>query len=1205
MGKKVWKFAAVLGAIVATWVLLINVFHNVSTITYNTTAKNMTEPSTDDESEKMEIEARVIFGDYNDDGEHNYKESQYTPIINLKSNGEKVDVEGKSVYINEWRYQYAYAFEVEKSTNKNYYVELENVTDGKITLGDKEFTVYYLRDDRLGMPGLNGDTDGDGKGNFYPTNPEDSSRSDEGVIYIYLDPTNDWQGNPDKIDITFKKRWDSHDYINAKPGTQYDIRPKEKLQIQLQKWDEKSNKWLRYDSNNFKDDNYEFKSYFEVLSPTHEAYFVDESVLDAEKAETDSDGKKVIYRKIVDGEDKYYYDKAGTKPIDYDTLFDFATLKENNKISTNGENVNRFKLCLDESEWNDVVASMGGNNHVPVFEGYYFKWNALPKGEYRVIELRTFIDNNDDNKYDDGDTDISGIYYYMEFPPTRNSTGVLHAGNYTQKMFLEVHKEWYDSNDKDEDGFYKYPGKIPDGLQSGKVKFNLYRSVGSYDNPSFTPKYEGYVGTYETDENGYWSTLTEGLDLPTQCDYTYTSNGETYSYLRDCYYYIQEVEDDSYSLMNGNLYNFVPNTRGNYYAKYDDGDARIYVIKNQPTPKLSVEKKWIINGNEVFQKNILGDLPQPEFEIYRSTVKGEPVVKDGEEGYFVDDIKLDKIAEAKTGKDGKLTVEYGQIEGLSKEALYKTPKLRVTDDYTYELYVDSDKTDDYGIVYYDYKEDKTANLWVSRNAEWFNINGEKANNARVSNNMFTINRSPSIYLKPKTVSDLRLEFDVNDNGKQFYFSNQNIRYTIPEDGVVELKNISANSNYAILADSSDVHLIKATFTSKTKVGDSYIYYVREKISDSDKFVQIKSNDYGFAQIGKNDEYYVELITNSNDGATVAVPAVNKMDDIEIELSKSWYADDKSEHELTEMEDKSFRFKVYKAPVQGTAVKSGDKYQIIVGDNKYDLIEVQDKIGDLEYKNGYYESKTDGTVTLTNLSSLDGNKSIGLYYKVYYYIQEFGGNFKLLNGDANRFAKNNVGEYGSYFTEEDNSNKVLKFELENQPLIKLTINKKWMYSNGEKVTENIHEMTFVILSSTEKIENKNIVFDSNSNKYIVEGNSDIELTEVRKETTKNFIYKTFDLPAYNIDGTPLYYYVIETDGENGSYSVKDFDVSYNTSGNDEWIKYDDNGKTINVTNKMEKRELAETGQNWKLAFVLLISGIVLLTLGLIIKKCKKA
>lgn len=223
-----------------------------------------------------------------------------------------------------------------------------------------------------------------------------------------------------------------------------------------------------------------------------------------------SQGKRYFYKEVLDdGTVKYWGKKEnGQFKNEIDPkLFDYSYVSNSNSGSgLNPYNKNyadpsnsslRLWLYndLDEVQLNNVVLSLEKSSHTPSFEGYYFSWTGLPKGEYRVIETKSFIDNNNNNnndKYDEGvDTDTSSEYNYMSFPPARDSKGTLHIMNYTKDVVLEISKEWYDGQNN----------LLDAGKYSGKIKFNLYRSLEKYEDPKVADLELVYENV-ETEANG-------------------------------------------------------------------------------------------------------------------------------------------------------------------------------------------------------------------------------------------------------------------------------------------------------------------------------------------------------------------------------------------------------------------------------------------------------------------------------------------------------------------------------------------------------------------------------------------------------------------------------------------------------------------------------------------------------------------------------
>ena len=193
---------------------------------------------------KTRIEARVIFGDYNDgkitinndgtvtDTRKRYDEPAYIPTFNLYGTSKIDEQKGNlvvdiSIARKDWCYQYNYVWYQEAGSN--YYVELDGVENNQITYNGKTFKVYYLHDDELGHPG-------NAPSNAYKTDPSALKVGGDQVVYIFLDPTDD-RPNAEKFSLTMKKRWDGYNQEG------YKNRPKEKIRVQLQYFDNGSNTW--------------------------------------------------------------------------------------------------------------------------------------------------------------------------------------------------------------------------------------------------------------------------------------------------------------------------------------------------------------------------------------------------------------------------------------------------------------------------------------------------------------------------------------------------------------------------------------------------------------------------------------------------------------------------------------------------------------------------------------------------------------------------------------------------------------------------------------------------------------------------------------------------------------------------------------------------------------------------------------------------
>ena len=359
--------------------------------------------SNESTSETIRIQAKLFFGDYEDTSDKNYDDMgsgvyKYQTYFQLRSttDNSKIGdvVPGKFVVNDEtgsredWCYQFKAEWDVPKNTAKNggYYIELVNkdgtrIKNGAITLNNRTFDVYYLKDDIFGHPGEDADAAGhDGK--IYPTLASEVNRNDDGDIYIYLDPREDLDGNQDKINITVKKRWDSHNEKNI------NLHANEKIIVQLQRWDAQKG-WLEFNSENFTKENvedyqntklfpsqtYEYANYLEVSDVNGGKHFVSCNVLDDKYPKTSnggddyytySQGQRIIYEEVLDnGTVKYWGKKEnGQFKNEIDPkLFEYNYLSNPNNNPYNKKYIDpdrNYRLWinsdLDEVKLNNVVA---------------------------------------------------------------------------------------------------------------------------------------------------------------------------------------------------------------------------------------------------------------------------------------------------------------------------------------------------------------------------------------------------------------------------------------------------------------------------------------------------------------------------------------------------------------------------------------------------------------------------------------------------------------------------------------------------------------------------------------------------------------------------------------------------------------------------------------------------------------------------------
>ncbi|HOC32853.1 MAG TPA: hypothetical protein PKI82_02075, partial [Ruminococcus flavefaciens] len=451
------------------------------------------------EPENIRIEARVIFGDYKDDGKHTYTDS--VPKISLKyRNSESTNNLMETVVANpvvdstparkDWCYQYNYVWEVPKleEAGASYYVAVENT--GENFNRDRDYTVYYLKDDALGHPGQ-------ATSAAYKTAAQHVTANDDQVIYIFLDPKEDWphidtkEGSPTKgnyiqprtLDLSMKKRWDGHNEKDI------NLHPKEKIKVQLQR-KKTDGTWAEYKPGDFGETYtnwYFFKADNGKFVNKNTAGLLSKNVAAANRLQVEVNGQMQDYK----DKNGNYIDK--TKIVGEDGV----------------ARANRLQLDLVYDQWNNIVLNLSGGNHPQHFtNGYYYAWNNLPYGEYRVVELQSFYDENDDDVFNaaDGDRDTSSEYNYMEFPPSRDSNGVLHIQNFTKVMKIEVDKAWF----VDDEGTQQIPQSQLEGenkLFDSKVDFEIYRTKTTlpepYEKPSENTENLIKIGTFTTNDSGF------------------------------------------------------------------------------------------------------------------------------------------------------------------------------------------------------------------------------------------------------------------------------------------------------------------------------------------------------------------------------------------------------------------------------------------------------------------------------------------------------------------------------------------------------------------------------------------------------------------------------------------------------------------------------------------------------------------------------
>lgn len=850
------------------------------------------------------VEARVIFADYNDgkidDNTRNlYDEPAWIPTFSLYMNGNWKENQDGNLVVDvssarkDWCYQYNYVWDLgESNTTDKYYVALNGVNNKQITLNGKTFRVHYLKDTELGHPGQCN------KNDPYSQIPSDYNQTGDQIIYIFLDPVvEEWWPNgnqPGTFDLSMKKRWDGHN------ASGYDNRPKEKIKIQLQRLNS-SGQWVEYKPEDF-GETYTFKCYFEVVDVNgkNKRYVDLREFLNYKKNLNIPDATNVtnIKRTLTNNGAEYtivYNNETYTFSEDD---FNYEDLKNHNCLfEKESGTLKRANLELGYNEWNNVVLTVDGNNNPTHFtNGYYFNWKAIPYGQYRVIETQSFYDANDNNVFDEGDRDTSQEYYYMSYPPMRDSRGVLHIQNFTKDMVIEVQKKWQD--DKGGDLTLNKP-----------IEFEIWRYENDPQNSvpdeskmtQITPS-NGTVFT--TNKNGYAFITSRAYDVgfdgnKTGDGYYYgvtdmeTKNGDT-----KYHYFIKEIVPDGYKLINGNEKGYVlkNGSTTDYSVDYEDGDSRKFIITNKAKIGLRVEKEWynssVSDENKIDYYNNNTDNPiYPKFKIYKGDRPGTPVVND--DICSVNDVALEEIAEVTIGKDGyfELVSDANDVHGDSSNV---NNKLNMLSDTKYELV----STGFDGNIFRnasDYPANIQGDYIVVDGTNRFWVGSNKTKNNQVK--------------APYITGTLTLEFEnydensilsvgnrCNINGAEY---NEAKYYNIKDaNGVVSIPGLYVDGNYRIMGYNCTLNIKKVTFTH-----DAY-YYIQE-IKD-DNYTLSNGDSNGFVKIGDN--FYTTITANNHYPVVTAqnIPKVN------LDITKEWT---QSNANIS----KAMNFEIYKAFANGEPV----------------------------------------------------------------------------------------------------------------------------------------------------------------------------------------------------------------------------------------------------------------------------------------------
>lgn len=1113
------------------------------------------------------VEARVIFGDYNDgkitingEGEDvdtriRYDDPLYVPTFNLMyGSGDKADkpyqkVDGELVIDRtkarkDWCYQYNYVWDLGNNTD-SYYIKLDGVTKGNnapdtISFGDKTFNVYYLVDTYFGHPGnypdsVNAPTE------TYPINAPTST--DDQIVYIFLDLV---EKDIYNFNLSFKKRWDGYNENG------YKNRPLEKIRIQLQRL--KDGKWVEYKPADF-GETYDFTCDFQVIS-------------------ADGKNKKYVHKDAIGGETELYRILTADGTVDhYETrnadgtikntyspeYFNYETLSKNNPNWLTDSNTYKVKLHLEESEWNNIVITYNGENNPTHFtNGYYFSWGNIPKGSYRVVETQSFYDADDNNVFDTskGDRDTSSEYYYMSFPPSRETRGVLHIQNFTKDMVLDIQKKWYDDTGTVE---ARNPGKT--------VKVNIYRSLEKIDDPKKSDFMDGAIcsGVEVTNDNIILKTTGNCPELLLK-----NENDQKY------YYYIQEVKVDGYLLKNGNDDGFVKNVNGNFYVDYEDGDGRKFIIENKAKIGIKLNKEWYDTENDANNNTnkmtfAEGNEPNAEFEIYKSDRLGTPLYSNGEfkveYGYYKDNHytakatqTLTHIADAKIDKNGQFEIYSGEEnkgEGTSKVI---SDQLHIFGD---EEVFNGTKT---------FNADATTKGVFEPQKDW-----DKENDYY----MLPVGSDNRLYVKPRHGFGgiLELTFEkVQDTDHIRWFDGDNKYlnefddYESGKDLVVTYPMDDGDNKYICRTG------VEGTTVPRLKSAVFYpynYYYIREKTGDTCELINGDSN--GFVVLQDTNKYYLNLSADSDETRFPIVTAKN-VPKVNLDITKKWH---NSKNEEIAINDKSMRFQIYTAyqNITPQTVDSLEKYTdtltVKTGNNNTSQI---------AYKEGGYYELTNGSLNIIDLPAFkigDDQK----YHKLYYYVREVDGNYTITNTNAkNGFIPYESEKYGTAY--DDTSSNSGKYNFVNKPEFEITVKKTWLREDKEvDLNKASMQMNFRLYRTT------NTTNDPNSDNLVGE-----YVTENRTKLIQN-------LDAYDSNGKKYNYYIVEISSD-GNYYVDNYIVTYSVT-NASWDKYDEY-PVINVTNqaKPQNYELPKTGGSGTHGYTAAGGTVVLLSAAVLLLKRRK-
>lgn len=1093
-------------------------YYNNQTGYQNDNQKFYLEPVVETTDENIKIEARVIFGDYNDDGTHEY--ADVNPKLQLRyrsgnSFPHNVDgqVQANLVVDNtsarkDWCYQYKYTWEVPKlaeGESTGYYVNID--FEGK-----ENYNIYYLPEKYFGSPG---NTD-------IPKKFKDSEQqtffNEDGVIYIFLDPKVDWSCpvyddgtvKPNNFNLTMKKRWDGHNQGSLKQIAHH---KNEKIQIQLQR---------RNDNGEFSEYvNYDYYNYHYYNDPN--GNFID--------------SRDVTFSKDISKENRYQI-TFGDETIDYQDRY--GNYIDKNSLTTariSPPKEYRLKIYYGYDRWNNVVLTLNGDNLPSHFtNGYYYIWNDLPYGMYRVIETKSFIDVNDNDRFDGEDIDTSSEYYYMTYPPARDSKGVLHIQNFTSEMNLSIHKEWY--GDEDGESYMPYDDIISNSFFDPEVRVALYRST-----KSGVPVASGDGYTVNGEKLDYiWDTAINGsqkVDIPSSFLEMYSDKDEKY------YYYIREMTDATYRCINANEAGFVKAPNGSYGVPYDEGpENRAFVIKNTPDLQIIVDKQWIkhekLDTKELnFTSQELQDANyelEVEFEVYRSKSRVDGLSDSFEEKRY------NNPSDKNIDLAGKMS-ELEKIMNVNGTDYFTTVNqkfiLSVDDCVDFDTYyVDSDGTA--GPYYYYIKEKNTENylhtLYVNNDGifygednvnvsiynvpkmhfevekVWYKKDGTTIDTNNKDEVTFYVLRSD----KPNATADIGKDITIDDENKNGIkkdfkrgpFTTTNLKCTLPTDDPFYVP-------YKV-RDNEVKGLYYFYIVEVKKVGDTYVQ-MNSKCGDKEDYwyyTSLKFTNQGTLQLRNKPDTTVETLT--------------------IDVTKKWYVFSGGAEIPNATINMPVKFELYRSTNQGTPTASNDGYYV----NGSKLEQITNSTFTID-ENGQ------ATVNSALLKKSDGNS------KYYYYIREVQSeNFDCINDDSNNlgFVHNDSNVYGIAYAENSTS---ISFTIKNVPQIKIKVDKKWLDSDGNVDTENNNEMQFVLLRASEDYTEKygkNLAITTNGNKYILSTNASKDFKTVGTFTTENLsktltVIDSGDIVPYKTNSNneiqKLYFYVLEINGDN--YNTDNYTV----------------------------------------------------------------